>query len=138
MNRKIFIRQCTKACAGLALSSWILEACKSPMITAEERDNQLVLKTDVFTQNGKEIKAVMAYHEGKKMPVLLVKDETVRAYMALCTHQGAELQLMGQRLYCPAHGSEFDISGNVKQGPAQLPLVELKVTLNNNEITVIL
>lgn len=30
-----------------------------------------------------------------------------------CTHQGTELQVFGDRLQCPAHGSEFANTGAV-------------------------
>lgn len=136
MNRKLFIRQCSLACLGASIGSLLLEACQSPMVVAKEQENLLFIPMEAFVKNGKEIKAFMTYHEGKKMPVLVVKEQSIRAYRALCTHQGAELQLMGERLYCPAHGSEFALDGKVKQGPAQLPLISLKVSENNKEIII--
>ena len=51
-----------------------------------------------------------------------------------CTHQGTELQASGDRLQCPAHGSEFDNKGTVKTGPADKALRSFPVTVSNNQL----
>jgi Rieske Fe-S protein len=51
-----------------------------------------------------------------------------------CTHQGTELQASGDRLQCPAHGSEFNSRGKVSNGPADKDLRSFPVTLSNNQL----
>jgi Rieske Fe-S protein len=51
-----------------------------------------------------------------------------------CTHQGAELSVSGDMLQCPAHGSEFDNKGSVRNGPADRHLRNFPVSVINNEI----
>jgi Rieske Fe-S protein len=50
-------------------------------------------------------------------------DTSFSAVTALCTHQDCTITgLQGQTYVCPCHGSEFDQSGHVVQGPASIPL----------------
>jgi cytochrome b6-f complex iron-sulfur subunit len=58
-------------------------------------------------------------------PVLIVR-ESATTYLALsmqCTHEGCPVNQPVQRVMtCPCHGSQFDLSGQVRHGPAQFPL----------------
>ena len=79
----------------------------------------------------------------KYRPYLIVRNDALQYpicvyrfddhhYSALymrCTHQGAELLAAGDRLTCPAHGSEFDSKGLVKQGPADQSLRSFPVSV---------
>jgi Rieske Fe-S protein len=51
-----------------------------------------------------------------------------------CSHQGAELQASGDRLTCPAHGSEFDNKGFAQQGPADQALRSFPTTINGETL----
>lgn len=53
-----------------------------------------------------------------------------------CTHQNAELQVFGDKLQCPAHGSEFDNTGRVLNAPADTNLRTFPVTVENNTIKI--
>jgi cytochrome b6-f complex iron-sulfur subunit len=68
--------------------------------------------------------------------VWLVKrsnDSTLLALDDRCTHLGCRQKWDAERglFQCPCHGSEFDLDGNVKRGPATRALPRL--TLNNVE-----
>jgi Rieske Fe-S protein len=58
-------------------------------------------------------------------PVLIVRNAT-RQYTALsmqCTHMGCPINPPVQGIMtCPCHGSQFDLAGHVRHGPAQFPL----------------
>lgn len=57
--------------------------------------------------------------------------DTLKAYEAKCTHLGCRInKAEGQVLVCQCHGSRFDMSGDVVQGPASRPLKELKIREN--------
>jgi cytochrome b6-f complex iron-sulfur subunit len=45
-----------------------------------------------------------------------------------------ELNVNGDMLSCPAHGSEFNNKGAVLQGPAERPLKKFPVTTDNENI----
>jgi Rieske Fe-S protein len=55
-----------------------------------------------------------------------------------CTHKKQAVEFDGSKFICPGHGSEFDISGKVTEGPATKNLKSYKVTYNkeDNSITV--
>jgi len=53
-----------------------------------------------------------------------------------CPHQGEELQVFGDRLECPAHGSEFNNKGIVQNGPADSNLRTFPVTIINNQLNI--
>jgi Rieske Fe-S protein len=56
-------------------------------------------------------------------PVFVVRDAAgLYAMSAMCTHQGCTVEPGTDRLACPCHGSEFDLTGAVTQGPANEPL----------------
>jgi cytochrome b6-f complex iron-sulfur subunit len=56
---------------------------------------------------------------------------------AVCTHEGCAVSGFANSLYvCPCHGSEFNTSGAVVQGPASSPLRQFPTTLANNVVTV--
>ena len=53
-----------------------------------------------------------------------------------CTHQGTELQVFGDKLQCPAHGSEFTSRGLVQNGPADMKLRSFPITIENNQLKI--
>ncbi len=65
------------------------------------------------------------------IPALLVHTEN--GFMALsliCTHLGCTLEQKADLYSCPCHGSRFDESGKVLQGPATKGLTVLRVEVN--------
>lgn len=58
------------------------------------------------------------------------------ALLMECTHQGAELQVFGDKLQCAAHGSEFSNKGIVESGPASTDLRKFPVRIENNILKV--
>jgi cytochrome b6-f complex iron-sulfur subunit len=71
--------------------------------------------------------------------VLVVQPEEgiVKAYSAICPHQGARVQAPeGGLMTCPSHGSQFRVQdGSVQQGPATRGLAEIAVTVQDREVT---
>lgn len=66
-----------------------------------------------------------------RRPIYVFRSEAgaFTAVSAACTHNGCELEMQGDLLACPCHGSEFDVSGTVLHGPAarnlkQFPVIE--------------
>lgn len=55
-----------------------------------------------------------------------------------CTHKKAQVEYDGTKFVCPEHGSEYNGSGKVTEGPATKNLKSYKVTYNkdDNSITV--
>ncbi|MCB2180211.1 Rieske (2Fe-2S) protein [bacterium] len=54
------------------------------------------------------------------------------ALSSTCTHLGCTINLGDEKFDCPCHGSQFNLSGKVLQGPAASPLPGFEVTLSND------
>jgi cytochrome b6-f complex iron-sulfur subunit len=60
------------------------------------------------------------------------------AMSAVCTHLGCltQYEKENSRIFCPCHGSRFDESGNVTDGPAPAPLPRLELALESGVLVV--
>ncbi|HWK04971.1 MAG TPA: Rieske (2Fe-2S) protein [Puia sp.] len=140
MERKAFLKTCGFACLGGTMLATLLEGCSgSKVIEGTIDHSDLVVPVSSFQLHKDSFrKYVVVQHEKLKYPVCVYRfSET--AYTALlmrCTHQGAELQVFGARLQCPAHGSEFNNKGVVQTGPADTNLRTFPVTLFNNQLLI--
>jgi Rieske Fe-S protein len=116
----------------------MLEGCNSTkMITGTITDTDLVVPVAAFIQKGDRYRRyVVVQHEQLAYPICLYRFSESRysALLMRCTHQGTELQVFGDRLQCPAHGSEFSNQGVVQNGPADTNLRRFPVTAKNNQI----
>ena len=54
------------------------------------------------------------------------------ALSATCTHLGCTVNLGDDQFDCPCHGSQFDLSGRVLQGPASSALSGFLVSLSKD------
>lgn len=118
----------------------LLEGCSSTrLVQGTIAGSDLVLPVSAFmTRNGAYKSYVVVGNDQLRNPICLYRfsDEHYSAVLMRCTHQGAELQVFGDRLQCPAHGSEFDNHGVVKTGPASTNLRTFPVTIQNNQINI--
>ncbi len=66
--------------------------------------------------------------------LLMNADGSLTALSILCTHICCECEFLpaNNELFCPCHGSVFDMQGNVLQGPAGSPLPTVDVTVDAN------
>jgi cytochrome b6-f complex iron-sulfur subunit len=63
--------------------------------------------------------------------------DTFVALSAGCTHQRCEITgYSGQDYVCPCHGSRFDTSGKVVNGPAVTPLPQFQTQFSNDVLTI--
>ena len=63
--------------------------------------------------------------------------ETFTALSAGCTHQSCEITgFAGQIFVCPCHGSQFDSSGRVVQGPAAVALHQFQTQFASDVLTI--
>ncbi|WP_100447535.1 QcrA and Rieske domain-containing protein [Glycomyces xiaoerkulensis] len=58
------------------------------------------------------------------------------AYSAVCPHQGTTVQAPDDEgvITCPNHGSQFDLEGELVQGPAETGLTEVDITVEDGAI----
>lgn len=143
MKRKEFIKTCGYSCLGLMGAAFLLEGCTAPKyLQAELEGNYLVVPLAAFEVGEKEEnkfrKYIVAYNNQLKYPVSIfrISDTEYRALLMRCTHQGTELQVFGDRLQCPAHGSEFTQNGEVQNGPAEAPLRSFPVNFDDTTLKI--
>lgn len=138
MERKAFISNCGLACLGGALLGAVLEGCMgSRMVEGRIEDADLVIPiSDFEAQGGRLRKYLIIAHERLKYPVCVYRfgAESYTALLMRCTHQGTELQVFGDHLECPAHGSEFNDKGEVVNGPADTNLRTFPVSMHNDHL----
>jgi Rieske Fe-S protein len=62
--------------------------------------------------------------------------DDVRAFSAVCTHQGCTVNAVADgAIDCPCHGSSFDAAtGAVRHGPASRPLPAVAVTVRSGKV----
>ena len=70
--------------------------------------------------------------DGQEEPVyvLALGEGAFAALSPICTHLGCTVDIQGERLVCPCHGSTYDRVGKVLQGPAQQPLARYRTALS--------
>ncbi|MFA1537531.1 Rieske (2Fe-2S) protein [Actinomadura monticuli] len=73
-----------------------------------------------------------------KVVVTQPSQGSFKAFTAVCTHQGCTVgSVRNGMIHCPCHGSEFKIAdGSVARGPADKPLKEYPVRVENGGIVV--
>ena len=141
MNRRSFIKNSCTACLSVTVLSTFMQACSTTkIIPGTLGENGITLHPDEFKLKQKAGNTYASYiivrNEALKYPICIYRfsDTLYTALWLRCTHQGTELQASGDAIQCPAHGSEFNNRGEVKNGPADRALRTFPVTVNNNEI----
>ncbi|MDB5015412.1 MAG: Rieske iron-sulfur protein [Mucilaginibacter sp.] len=142
MERKDFLKTCGFACLAGIVPGVLLEGCGSAKMIAGTMDQTgLLVPLSAFAQaKGKEKKYIVVEHASLKYPICVYRfnGNEYSALLMRCTHQGAELHVVGDRLECPAHGSQFTNKGTVKNGPADTNLRTFPVNIQNDQLHILL
>ena len=145
MNRRDFVRRSCVACLGAtALGPLLaLESCTPTLfVTGRLLDDGLLLDVKEFALPGgsRAQPAFRAYvvvrHDDLAYPIGVFRHGPAEftALWLQCSHLGAEVQINGEGLQCPAHGSEFSNRGAVTSGPADVPLRTFSVTVDKQQL----
>ncbi len=139
MNRKQFMASCGLCVMGLPV---LLTGCAGTTYLSVPIDgDSLVVSSQSFASTSdpsKNLRYVVVHNDQLEYPICLYRfsDNNYTALLMRCTHQGTELQVFGDRLQCPAHGSEFNNQGEVQNGPADKPLRTFPVTVSGDQIKI--
>jgi len=143
MKRRKFIAAGCASCISGGLLLSLLEGCSSvKMITAPIIDSDMVVPLTAFeikdTSKKKFKRYLVVQNELLQYPIYLYRfdDNKYEALLMKCTHQGTELQAFGDKLQCPAHGSEFNKHGKVENGPASASLRTFPVTITEDQLQI--
>ena len=143
MDRKNFIKTCGLACVGAVGMTPLLQGCSATKILSGKiiADDLVVSISDFETKNGNNTyfkKYVVVNNDMLQYPICVYRfsEKEYSALWMRCTHQGTELQVFGDKLQCPAHGSEFDNIGAVQNGPADLKLRTFPITIEKDQLKI--
>jgi len=143
MHRREFLKTSCIACmSGIALSV-LLESCGvTDHITAQISGSDLIIPVSAFqikkNNRAQFKKYLVVQNEKLQFPICIYRfdENNYSALYMRCTHQGAELQVFGDKLQCAAHGSEFNNKGEVMNDPATENLRKFPVTILNDQIKI--
>jgi Rieske Fe-S protein len=143
MNRIDFIKSCGMSCLGTLMMPAILQGCAgTKYFDASIEGNDLVIPLSSFEiiKDGvtKYRKYIVAENETLQFPICVYRldENKYHALWMKCTHQGTELHVFGDKLQCPAHGSEFANNGKVQNGPAAEPLRTFPVSISETALKI--
>lgn len=129
IDRRAFMERLAMAAGAAALAG-----CAS-LVTHQVTPvgNVIRLSPTQFPELGAPAGVVRVQPAGMTDPlyVLRLKADTP-AYAAVspkCTHRGCTVDVQGETLVCPCHGSTFARTGAVLRGPAERPLPEYRTTI---------
>ncbi|MDJ1485972.1 Rieske (2Fe-2S) protein [Cytophagaceae bacterium YF14B1] len=156
MKRLPFIKTCMLSCMALTKASFLLPGCaglhsvQGKMEESTPNGKILSFLRSEFTKvkkNGQHATrtSLLLTHPQLKFPIVVfddgIGDDGMNRYTALwleCTHQGNEVNVQGNILSCPGHGSEFDRTGKVIQGPAKKALHAFEVKTDSDSVFIVL
>lgn len=143
MNRRKFLATSCLSCLAGSLGASFLGGCGSlSVVRAPIVGSDLVIPLTEFPRpgepGGSSTVHLLVHNDRLDYPVCVYREEGDR-YHALwmqCTHQGTELQVVGDRIECSGHGSQFDSRGTVLQGPASASLRSFPVRVELDHVRV--
>ncbi len=130
-------------CLGIGVPTLMMQSCGiAKTLTGKIDQYDLVIPlTEFETMAGNQIhykKYIVVNNDELKFPIAVFRhsNSLFTALWLQCSHQGAELQVFGDKLQCPAHGSEFNNKGIVTGGPANNDLRSFPVTVAKNHLRI--
>jgi nitrite reductase/ring-hydroxylating ferredoxin subunit len=143
MKRKEFIKSCSVGCLGFSALGAIMQSCTSTkVITSPIEGENLIVAISAFeiikNDSIKHHSYIVVQNETLRYPICIYRfgENEYTALLMRCTHQGTELQVFGDKLQCPAHGSEFANHGAVTNGPASDDLRTFPVIVGEHQLKI--
>jgi Rieske Fe-S protein len=137
VGRRQFLRTCA-ACAGVFAVS--TTGCASLATRPVGMDNNGLVRL-AFTEHPELTRpngAVKVLPTGERDPVYVFALDQSRftAVSPICTHRGCTVDIQGESLVCPCHGSTYDRQGTVLRGPAERSLRSFPVRASSQYIEI--
>ncbi|WP_143310388.1 Rieske 2Fe-2S domain-containing protein [Chitinophaga vietnamensis] len=138
-SRRSFLKDACKACVagavGVGLADF-LSSCSTPAKTFKTamNNNQVEIPLDLF--NTAPLQIISPKNYAYEIAVRKNNDNSYEALLLRCTHQHNPLVPTGSGYYCSVHGSQFDKDGNVKKGPAEMHLLQLKTDIQQQHLII--
>lgn len=72
--------------------------------------------------------------DGTKVLLTRPAEDDVQAFSAVCPHEGCTVAPDDGQLACPCHGSQFELNGDLKRGPARTGLTAFPIRVMDGQI----
>ena len=139
MQRRTFLKNTCTVCilgtAGYMLPQ--LAGCKTASYSVYKTPQvgkTVVVPLSLFDGSATQfIRPAGWYHD---IAVEKKDGNTYQALLMECTHMENSLTPTGSGFHCSLHGSDFDKNGNVRKGPAAMPLTRYQTTINQNNLII--
>jgi Rieske Fe-S protein len=135
LRRREFLGLCACVAAGS-----VLGACASVLVRQVPVSNGRVeLPLVQYPELSQAGAALQILPEGQTKPLIVIVDASGKhsVISSECTHKGCTVEVQGERIVCPCHGSTYDRKGDVLKGPAQRSLRRYPSRLTNDGVLVI-
>ena len=144
-NRREFVKDTLTGIGTVAFGSFMLvnqSGCSSPtepnnsdetitvdLSSSENSALAMIGGTLALGANVLDSKGILLYRQS---------DTNVLAFSRNCTHNGCTIESFDNNgiSACPCHGSQFNTSGSVVNGPAVNPLTQYSATITGNIVTI--
>lgn len=139
MKRKEFVRLCGISILAVPFVSHLLTSCQTIYYAqAVQKENELTIMLSEFMRddNKTHYRDFVLVQTSLGFPICIWRFSETEYVASLmqCTHRGCELNVGGGIYSCPCHGSEFDTTGKVLEGPADQDLKIFKTTIKNEKL----
>jgi Rieske Fe-S protein len=132
--RREFVATCTVCCASLLLTGCASLVTHPVPVSGGRVRLSLAGFPDLARPDG----AIRILPDGMTDPIYVLAraDDQFGALSPICTHRGCTVDVQGDRLVCPCHGSTYDRDGRVLKGPAQRALTRYPVTRSGDDLVI--
>ena len=139
MDRKEFFSKALLGGSVLFLAPAVFESCSkgsTPAPATPSSSNPQVI--DLSSATYSSLQTVGGYAYSGDIIIIRTGQSSYVALSKICTHQGCTVDYSSssKSIICPCHGSVFNTSGSVLQGPAFSPLKTYAVSVSGTSLTI--
>lgn len=132
-------REFLGVCASVATAA-VCAACASVLVRQVPAVNGRVeLPLAQYPELAESGAALQILPNGETQPliVLVGADGKHTVLSSECTHRACTVEVQGDRIVCPCHGSTYDRKGDVLRGPAERALRRYRSQLTSDGVLII-
>lgn len=133
LNRRRFLGTCACAIAGSALATGCASLAVRQITPVDGRLQLPLLQHPELTEAGGSL-AVLPQGTDTPVFILALGGRRFAALSPICTHLGCTVEIQGERLVCPCHGSTYDRQGRVLRGPAEQALFSFPARVTADDL----
>lgn len=123
-GRREFLKQVGTTFGAIILTLPVITVLDSCSTTLLKGGNSISVDVSSLKNDGEALVTSDLGPDGARIVVRRITSGSYEAHSMLCTHLKCSVIPPDKKgaLYCNCHGSQFDTSGNVLNGPATIPL----------------